>query len=132
MDADLRWNIPRRTDFPCTITSVLLLKIATANFCSLSQLFYSDLENRVAVGYILRFRTQFCVLRGLGQSLNKHETVSFRESGNWQFSQSGYRFALLAAFFAAFFVLSYPPVLPKNIFQKLSKILRPTPIKSYL
>ena len=40
----------------------------------------------------------FCVLRGLGRSLNKHETVGFRMSGNWQFSQSGSRFALLAAF----------------------------------
>ena len=53
----------------------------------------------------------FCVLRGLGRSLNKHETVGFRKSGNWQFSQSGYLFALLAAFL---FPISSTPISPKQ------------------
>ena len=38
-----------------------------------------------------------CVLRGLGQRPNKHETGGFRVNGIRLFSQSGYRFALLAA-----------------------------------
>ena len=38
----------------------------------------------------------FCVLRGLGQCPNKHETGRFRVNGIRLFSQSGYRFALLA------------------------------------
>ena len=42
--------------------------------------------------------TVFCVLRGLGQRPNKHETDGFRVNGIRLFSQSGYRFALLAAF----------------------------------
>lgn len=41
---------------------------------------------------------KFCVLRGLGQRPNKHETGGFRVNGIRLFSQSGYRFALLAAF----------------------------------
>lgn len=41
---------------------------------------------------------KFCVLRGLGQRPNKHETGGFRANGIRLFSQSGYRFALLAAF----------------------------------
>jgi len=40
----------------------------------------------------------FCVLRGLGQRPNKHETGGFRVNGIRLFSQSGYRFALLAIF----------------------------------
>ena len=40
----------------------------------------------------------FCVLRGLGQRPNKHEAGGFRVNGICLFSQSGYRFALLAAF----------------------------------
>ena len=40
----------------------------------------------------------FCVLRGLGQRPNKHETGGLRVNGIRLFSQSGYRFALLAAF----------------------------------
>jgi hypothetical protein len=39
---------------------------------------------------------KFCVLRGLGQRSNKHETGGFRVNGIRLFSQSGYRFALLA------------------------------------
>jgi len=39
----------------------------------------------------------FCVLRGLGQRPNKHETDRFRVNGIRLFSQSGYRFALLAS-----------------------------------
>ena len=38
-----------------------------------------------------------CVLRGLGQRPNKHETGGFRVNGICLFSQSGYRFALLAS-----------------------------------
>lgn len=41
--------------------------------------------------------TVFCVLRGLGQRPNKHETGGFRVNGIRLFSQSGYRFALLAS-----------------------------------
>lgn len=40
---------------------------------------------------------KFCVLRGLGQRPNKHETGGLRVNGIRLFSQSGYRFALLAA-----------------------------------
>ena len=40
---------------------------------------------------------KFCVLRGLGQRPNKHETGGFRVNGLRLFSQSGYRFALLAS-----------------------------------
>ena len=40
---------------------------------------------------------KFCVLRGLGQRPNKHETGGFRVNGIRLFSQSGYRFALLAS-----------------------------------
>lgn len=39
---------------------------------------------------------KFFVLRGLGQRPNKHETGGFRVNGIRLFSQSGYRFALLA------------------------------------
>ena len=45
---------------------------------------------------------KFCVLRGLGQRPNKHETDGFRVNGIRLFSQSGYRFALLAAFLSPF------------------------------
>lgn len=41
---------------------------------------------------------KFFVLRGLGQRPNKHETGGFRVNGICLFSQSGYRFALLAIF----------------------------------
>lgn len=41
---------------------------------------------------------KLCVLRGLGQRPNKHETGGFRVNGIRLFSQSGYRFALLAIF----------------------------------
>ena len=44
----------------------------------------------------------FCVLRGLGQRPNKHETGGFRVNGIRLFSQSGYRFALLASFLFPF------------------------------
>ena len=40
----------------------------------------------------------FCVLRGLGQRPNKHEPGGFRVNEIRLFLQSGYRFALLAAF----------------------------------
>ena len=36
---------------------------------------------------------KLCVLRGLGQRPNKHETGGFRVNGIRLFSQSGYRFA---------------------------------------
>lgn len=45
---------------------------------------------------------KFCVLRGLGQRPNKHETGGFRVNGIRLFSQSGHRFALLAGFLLAF------------------------------
>ena len=44
----------------------------------------------------------FCVLRGLGQRPNKHETGGLRVNGIRLFLQSGYRFALLAAFLPPF------------------------------
>ena len=43
---------------------------------------------------------KFCVLRGLGQRPNKHETGGLRVNGIRLFSQSGYRFALLASPFS--------------------------------
>ena len=45
---------------------------------------------------------KLCVLRGFGQRPNKHETGGFRVNGIRLFSQSGYRFALLAAFLPPF------------------------------
>ena len=69
-------------------------------------LIYSDLQNRIADGFIHRFRTQFCVLRGLGQCPNKHETGGFRSHGIRLFSQSGYRFALFAGFLLPFVAFS--------------------------
>ena len=53
---------------------------------------------------------KFCVLRGLGQRPNKHETGGFRVNGIRLFSQSGYRFALLAAFLPPF----VPPYFPST------------------
>ena len=50
------------------------------------------------------------VLRGLGQRPNKHETGGFRVNGIRLFSQSGYRFALLAAFLPPF----VPPYFPST------------------
>lgn len=41
---------------------------------------------------------KLCVLRGLGQRPNKHETGGLRVNGIRLFLQSGYRFALLAIF----------------------------------
>ena len=70
----------------------------------------SDLKNRAADGFIHRSRTQFCVLRGLGQHPNKHETGGFRVNGIRLFSQSGYRFALLAALLPPF----VPPYFPST------------------
>jgi hypothetical protein len=52
-----------------------------------------------------------CVLRGLGQRPNKHETGGLRVNGIRLFSQSGYRFALLAAFLPPF-VPPYFPLYP--------------------
>ena len=54
---------------------------------------------------------KFCVLRGLGQRPNKHETGGLRVNGIRLFSQSGYRFALLAAFLPPF-VPPYFPLYP--------------------
>ena len=62
---------------------------------------------------------KFCVLRGLGQRPNKHETGGFRVNGIRLFSQSGYRFALLAAFlspFAAPYFPLYPYYNPNRAF----------------
>ena len=65
----------------------------------------------------------FCVLRGLGQRPNKHETGGLRVNGIRLFSQSGYRFALLAAFLPPFvppFSL-YPYYNPKGAFWPVSE-----------
>ena len=56
----------------------------------------------------------FCVLRGSGQRPNKHETGGFRVNEIRLFSQSGYRFALLAAF------------LPRVLRPRRKKNKRPT------
>jgi len=47
----------------------------------------------------------FCVLRGLGQRPNKHEAGGFRVNGIRLFSQSGYRFALLASIIPEFKII---------------------------
>ena len=47
----------------------------------------------------------FFVLRGLGQRPNKHETGGFRVNGIRLFSQSGYRFALLASIIPEFKII---------------------------
>ena len=60
-----------------------------------------------------------CVLRGLGQRPNKHETGGFRVNGICLFSQSGYRFALLAAFLPPF----VPPFSPLPILQSEQGVL---------
>lgn len=46
--------------------------------------------------------TKLVFCRGLGQRPNKHETGGFRVNGICLFSQSGYRFALLASFLFPF------------------------------
>ena len=51
-----------------------------------------------------------CVLRGLGQRPNKHETGGLRVNGIRLFSQSGYRFALLAAFLPPVRTPVFPPL----------------------
>ena len=61
----------------------------------------------------------FCVLRGLGQRPNKHETDGFRVNGIRLFLQSGYRFALLAAFLLPF----VPPFSPLPILQSEQGVL---------
>ena len=61
----------------------------------------------------------FCVLRGLGQRPNKHETGGLRVNGIRLFSQSGYRFALLAAFLPPF----VPPFSPLPILQSERGVL---------
>ena len=61
----------------------------------------------------------FCVLRGLGQRPNKHETGGLRVNGIRLFSQSGYRFALLAAFLPPF----VPPFSPLPILQSEQGVL---------
>ena len=53
---------------------------------------------------------KFCVLRGLGQRPNKHETGGSRVNGIRLFSQSGYRFALLAAFLPHVRTPVFPPL----------------------
>ena len=62
----------------------------------------------------------FCVLRGLGQRPNKHETGGLRVNGIRLFSQSGYRFALLAAFLPP---RSYPCISPLPILQSEQGVL---------
>lgn len=62
----------------------------------------SDLQNRAADGFIHRFRTQTLCSAGIGERPNKHETGGFCVNGIRLFSQSGYRFALLAAFLPPF------------------------------
>ena len=52
----------------------------------------------------------FCVLRGLGQRPNKHETGGLRVNGIRLFSQSGCRFALLAAFLPPVRTPVFPPL----------------------
>ena len=61
----------------------------------------------------------FCVLRGLGQRPNKHETGGLRVNGIRLFLQSGYRFALLAAFLPPF----VPPFSPLPILQSEGGVL---------
>ena len=61
----------------------------------------------------------FCVLRGLGQRPNKHETGGLRVNGIRLFLQSGYRFALLAAFLPPF----VPPFSPLPILQSERGVL---------
>ena len=61
----------------------------------------------------------FCVLRGLGQRPNKHETGGLRVNGIRLFLQSGYRFALLAAFLLPF----VPPFSPLPILQSEQGVL---------
>ena len=68
---------------------------------------------------------KFCVLRGLGQRPNKHETGGFRVNGIRLFSQSGYRFALLAAFLLPF----VPPFSPLPILQSEQGVLARFPKK---
>ena len=62
----------------------------------------------------------FCVLRGLGQRPNKHETGGLRVNGIRLFSQNGYRFALLAAFLPPPFV---PRISPLPILQSEQGVL---------
>ena len=61
----------------------------------------------------------FCVLRGLGQRPNKHETGGLRVNGIRLFLQSGYRFALLSAFLPPF----VPPFSPLPILQSERGVL---------
>lgn len=70
---------------------------------------------------------QFCVLRGLGQRPNKHEIGGFRVNGIRLFSQSGYRFALLAAFLPPPFVPPYSPLYP---YYNLNRVFWPVFRKS--
>ena len=63
---------------------------------------------------------KFCVLRGLGQRPNKHETGGVRVNGIRLFLQSGYRFALLAAFLPP---RSYPRIFPLPILQSEQGVL---------
>ena len=64
---------------------------------------------------------QFCVLRGLGQHPNKHETGGFRVNGIRLFSQSGYLFALLAAFLPPV----RTPVFPLYPYYNLNRVFWP-------
>ena len=64
---------------------------------------------------------KFFVLRGLGQRPNKHETGGFRVNGIRLFSQSGYRFALLAAFLPPF----VPPYFPLYPYYNLNRVFWP-------
>lgn len=68
----------------------------------------------------------FCVLRGLGQRPNKHETGGLRVNGIRLFLQSGYRFALLAAFLPPF----VPPYFPLYPYYNLNRVFWPVFRKS--
>ena len=69
---------------------------------------------------------KFFVLRGLGQRPNKHETGGFRVNGIRLFSQSGYRFALLAAFLPPV----RTPVFPLYPYYNLNRVFWPVFRKS--
>ena len=90
--------------------------------------FFSDLKNRVAAGFILRSRTQLLCSAGIG--------AEPQQARNCRFPQER-KLAVFAKWvplcIACRFLRPFVPSRPlKNIFQKLSKKLRPTPIKSYL
>ena len=64
----------------------------------------SDLKNRVAAGFILRSRTQLLCSAGIGAEPQQARNCRFPRERKLAVSQSGYRFALLAAFLPSRFV----------------------------